>query len=242
MAQYFWSAENYAVGEVPAEFNLIRRINSIEVDSDSDGKYAAVDASGGFSRSILIFTPPGITTDTSLYVRISLSGEFYALLRFQPDSEVGITGLKSYMQRDGRTGSVVGMFNINYSALASSANTGLAAGSVGKNFFDAIGTTLLGRWANDADQLATTEAVATEATAFTEGWVGFHFWTAATYRIYEIGVGTDGDPAPTGPVGTTEAFALRHNPRTNKVIPVLSSPTVTDIGANCVRPRVTKGY
>ena len=42
--------------------------------------------------------------------------------------------------------------------------------------------------------------------------------------------------------GTTEAFQLRHNPRTNKVIPVLSSPTVTDIGANCVRPRVMKGY
>ena len=39
-----------------------------------------------------------------------------------------------------------------------------------------------------------------------------------------------------------EPFLLRHNPRTNKVIPVLSSPTVTDIGANCVRPRVTKGY
>ena len=39
-----------------------------------------------------------------------------------------------------------------------------------------------------------------------------------------------------------EPFQLRHNPRTNKVIPVLSSPTVTDIGANCVRPRVSKGY
>ena len=61
----------------------------------------------------------------------------------------------------------------------------------------------------------------------------------------KIGIGTDGDPAPTeptGPLSTTEAFALRHNPRTNKVIPVLSSPTVTDIGANCVRPRVSKGF
>ena len=62
------------------------------------------------------------------------------------------------------------------------------------------------------------------------------------FWLYAFGWGTDGDPAPTGPLGTTEAFALRHNPRLNKVIPVLSSPTVTDIGANCVRPRVTKGY
>jgi len=44
------------------------------------------------------------------------------------------------------------------------------------------------------------------------------------------------------PPETTEPFLLRHNPRTNKVIPVLSSPTVTDIGATCVRPRVTKGF
>ena len=59
----------------------------------------------------------------------------------------------------------------------------------------------------------------------------------------KIGIGTDGDPAPTGPVEVSaEPFLLRHNPRTNKVIPVLSSPTVTDIGANCVRPRVTKGF
>ena len=45
-----------------------------------------------------------------------------------------------------------------------------------------------------------------------------------------------------GRTESAEPFLLRHNPRTNKVIPVLSSPTVTDIGANCVRPRVTKGY
>jgi hypothetical protein len=63
-------------------------------------------------------------------------------------------------------------------------------------------------------------------------------------HLYSLTVGTDGDPAPTGPVGgvSTEPFLLRHNPRTNKVIPVLSSPTVTDIGATCVRPRVTKGF
>ena len=66
---------------------------------------------------------------------------------------------------------------------------------------------------------------------------------SASLLVDWIGAGWDGDPAPTGPVGVSEEpFQLRHNPRTNKVIPVLSSPTVTDIGANCVRPRVSKGY
>jgi len=53
------------------------------------------------------------------------------------------------------------------------------------------------------------------------------------YRYFEAGA--------LGAV-STEPFLLRHNPRTNKVVPVLSSPTVTDIGATCVRPRVTKGF
>ena len=91
------------------------------------------------------------------------------------------------------------------------------------------------------------------------GWGSSPDWTQAAYRLDEFsfwrGVAPTQEMAEAlynGDVGlsfaeilttrTTEAFALRHNPRTNKVIPVLSAPTVTDIGANCVRPRVTKGY
>ena len=73
--------------------------------------------------------------------------------------------------------------------------------------------------------------------------IGGRLNTNQILYVHGFGVGTDGDPAPTGPVDVSaEPFLLRHNPRTNKVIPVLSSPTVTDIGANCVRPRVTKGF
>ena len=71
----------------------------------------------------------------------------------------------------------------------------------------------------------------------------FIFEANRTLKVWSFAVGTDGDPAPTGPVEVSaEPFLLRHNPRTNKVVPVLSSPTVTDIGAACVRPRVTKGF
>ena len=80
--------------------------------------------------------------------------------------------------------------------------------------------------------------------SLSSGWAG-HVGFATNDNVYYkfASFGWDGDPAPTGPVGVSEEpFLLRHNPRTNKVIPVLSSPTVTDIGANCVRPRVSKGY
>ena len=99
-------------------------------------------------------------------------------------------------------------------------------------------------WLGDiADMPGAPAASAVDAT-FTSGLIGWGRadYSGASYYVRKIAVGTDGDPAPTGPLSTTEAFALRHNPRTNKFIPVLSSPTVTDIGANCVRPRVTKGY
>ena len=84
----------------------------------------------------------------------------------------------------------------------------------------------------------------TDSTYSGDGGVGLFFRIMNTsFYVREIYVGTDGDPAPTGPVDVSaEPFLLRHNPRTNKVIPVLSSPTVTDIGANCARPRVSKGY
>ena len=86
----------------------------------------------------------------------------------------------------------------------------------------------------------------TDASPLSAGWCGWFDTSGASSsgaKLYSISAGTDGDPAPTGPVeAPAEPFALRHNPRTNKVIPVLSSPIVTDIGAACVRPRVSKGY
>ena len=84
---------------------------------------------------------------------------------------------------------------------------------------------------------------ATDNSPLPVGWMAISHVRGEPMFVGAVGFGTDGDPAPTGFVEVSaEPFALRHNPRTNKVIPVLSSPTVTDIGANCVRPRVTKGY
>ena len=100
-------------------------------------------------------------------------------------------------------------------------------------------------WQGDKDAIPSTPIVTHVGSSFSS-YEGPGLVVEPTHvnqwEIDWIGIGRNGDPAPTGPVGTTEAFALRHNPRTNKVIPVLSAPTVTDIGANCVRPRVTKGY
>ena len=84
------------------------------------------------------------------------------------------------------------------------------------------------------------------SSPFMSGWNGIGDILGAAKQWGTVRIATDSDTALpeefTGGVVSAEPFALRHNPRTNKVIPVLSAPTVTDIGANCVRPRVTKGY
>ena len=101
-------------------------------------------------------------------------------------------------------------------------------------------------WPYDDEALKVALAY-TDTSKMSPGFLGLgsvNLAVAGTITYWGwVGFGTDGDPAPTGPVGVSEEpFRLRHNPRTNKVIPVLSSPTVTDIGANCVRPRVSKGF
>ena len=132
-----------------------------------------------------------------------------------------------------------------FSSLATNNHTSFGSSDPLTFRFRANGSSLSGVLWNSlsADEPATwsLQATATGSHATATGYPGFVLQTGRLF-VVSIGIGTDGDPAPTGPLSTTEAFALRHNPRTNKVIPVLSAPTVTDIGANCVRPRVTKGY
>ena len=81
------------------------------------------------------------------------------------------------------------------------------------------------------------------SSPFMSGWNGIGDILGVAKQWGTVRIATDSDTAlPEEFTVSAEPFLLRHNPRTNKVIPVLSSPTVTDIGANCVRPRVTKGY
>jgi len=82
------------------------------------------------------------------------------------------------------------------------------------------GPTELGN-APDPYQMSVTNSDVTNA-----GYAGIFGWRdAADIYVHIISIGTDGDPAPTGPVGAT--------------IPTLSAPGVTEIGSTSVRPQIT---
>ena len=183
--------------------------------------------------------------DVELVVAATVSGLAQANFPYLRTS--GTSANRNGYSADGRNNGFFGRRWLNESGAGSVIwNVTVANNNVRRIRLQMHDTNLRGRVTNDVsigteDSKDTWDGSVTDAN-HASGRVGW-FQRAGASLIYWFGIGTDGDPAPTGPVEVSaEPFLLRHNPRTNKVIPVLSSPTVTDIGANCVRPRVTKGF
>ena len=244
MAQYFFDPNEWEVGDGLATpgfpFDIIAgTFATVSIVLDGGGAkclLAGGDDAGG-NRKILAFTLPGLSSTTELYAHIATGGNFSSRLGVRAKNSGSVD---HYQWRPNALDEIVN------TALTNIATT-TGQGDTGKLRFRAVGASPtvveVKFWlAGDSEPVDFDMSVSSSTAALQVD--GYAALTPFRNNIscYGFGVGTDGDPAPTGPFGTTEAFALRHNPRTNKVIPVLSSPTVTDIGANCVRPRVTKGF
>ena len=268
MAEYYEDFSGYAIGSVPNGYTFpwsadgsVMSVESENPVASSDRRLEVTQATGNFTRVAVKWDAGECSGKTTVRARLNL-----VLRLTNPTRTVWIPG--SLVNGSGssqatRTGYSHwgGVGGVRISRANNGTDTTLANVSGATwpsnervDFFAEIirdGSSIeVRRWLAGDSRPETASASATDASALSEsGFFGLALLSGSTSNVaalpawvYEIGVGTDGDPAPTGPLGTTEAFALRHNPRTNKVIPVLSSPTVTDIGANCVRPRVTKGF
>jgi len=98
--------------------------------------------------------------------------------------------------------------------------------------FSADGSTLEGStWdgtESQADQRPGTATESTTDSSFTSGRCGVGAVQQGSGKVSYfriLAIGTDGDAAPTGPVGGT--------------IPTLSAPGVTELGSTSVRPQIT---
>ena len=246
MAQYFISAEDYAIGDGFAETPFEATSASITLAVVSDGgRNAFIIESTATNRRTLKLNH-GLTMTGFCEVYFNQRGnpndsDFHWLLFANGAggaAEAGIAINNSDSLGQYRLTSLSPVFAVisSFSYAAGVAHNALLR-SNGTNDHKIY------LWGESDSRPETPVIQNTTSLSFTGSNLSFLTSRPESIAyVYSIGIGTDGDPAPTGPIGTTEAFALRHNPRTNKVIPVLSSPTVTDIGANCVRPRVTKGY
>ena len=106
----------------------------------------------------------------------------------------------------------------------------------------AVGSSLSGEvtWNNGADQGSRE----TTDTNLTSGHVGVILFDVGTRDISFIGIGTDGDPAPTQPL---DDYQFLYDPYLFSIasiggIPTLTFPGVIDITATSARPQVTLTY
>ena len=272
MALYYDDFSGYAIGSVPNGYTFpwgddgsVMSVESGNPVASSDRMLEVTQSSGNFTRVVVKWDAGECSGKTTVRARFSLIlqrtgvGTTDMVTAWIPGSLVNGSG-SSLATRTGYSHwSGVSRLRIRRTnngpgtTLADVFSSAWPSGERVDFFAEIIrdGSSLeVRRWLAGDSRPEIASASVTDASALSEsGFFGLALLSGSTSDVeafpawvYEIGVGTDGDPAPTGPLSTTEAFALRHNPRTNKVIPVLSSPTVTDIGANCVRPRVTKGY
>ena len=256
MAQYYTDFSEYTTGSQPSDWTKrwVTANSTFSVESDSGatgGKILQASRASSTDRSALSWDA----------VEESATMEVLARVRFVGSKQTTSTIGGTLGRGSGSSGSETAMAN-NPLAINSGSErynlTQYSNGSFSILSFDSVSwDTSTWYWAKLALDASSAESkrwsgspsdepssgVSASTTVTGSGWAGVLIFQHARFLDFDVfAVGTDGDPAPTGPLSTTEAFALRHNPRTNKVIPVLSAPTVTDIGANCVRPRVTKGY
>jgi hypothetical protein len=201
MTQYFWTAEDYAVGDpVTDAFTIFGSPTSALIAEDGAGRkylevisndnnfvgfrFDAISDSGdveGFSNYRILDDG----TDASLIVlRSTFGGSFVA---YRADWKTRAYRI-SYMSPD-------------FNALAvSSEDTPYISD---KNVrFSAVGTTLQATFWQEGDSEPTTPEFTITDTNLASGFVGFSFYRPRAARVYSTGFGTNGDPAPTAPVAS----------------------------------------
>jgi hypothetical protein len=226
MTQYFWTAEDYAVGDpVTDAFTIFGSPTSALIAEDDAGRkylevivndnnyvgfrFDAVSDSGdveGFSNYRI--TEDGIDS-SPIVLRSTFGGSFVG---YRADWKV-----KGYR---------ISYMNPGFNALAtSSADTPYISD---KNVrFSAVGTTLQATFWQEGDSEPTTPEFTITDTNLASGFVGFSFYRPRAMRVYSAGFGTNGDPAPTAPVAS--------GPET----PV--NPSITNLLATSARLNWEKG-
>ena len=252
MGQLYYNFEDTTAGSQPADTTLKRSGSAGHYTKQVDGakdvlRYLAT--SGGIAARGLAYDNAVCSGQTEMLTQVRdadlsnpASGRLVLFASDGPDNEYGayldenLNRLQLYRRVNGGFAGITNTGIIISSLIYYNIRLQVTPGSPNqlKAKVWAEGDT------EPAWQIETTDS----NLSLSSGWAG-HVGFAVDDNVYYnfTAFGWDGDPAPTGPVDVSaEPFLLRHNPRTNKVIPVLSSPTVTDIGANCVRPRVSKGF
>lgn len=219
MNQFFWSADNYDIGETPSDawFNDAGTFSSWNIEEDDAGKFLHIVASAGTQRRFLSFIPVGIATGVSVF----------ALLKYR-DTGAGAHDFAVLMNASNletpntTNADRIDYFNANrrISWYANGNFDGGANTAISNSTFllrqlratkDVSGVLRRRDWLFGEDEPDDWEQSRSGSPIGNTGKTGIFVWDRGL-RLYAFGVGVNGAPAPSGPVG---------------VIPTLLKPEAT---------------
>ena len=199
--RWFWSAEDYDVGISPPEWEIIKNFSSILIEEDGSGKFLRLNGQSG--RSFADFIPAGVSTDVEVYAKVVMSADGWAHVR---GSNLPVNGNETSYRIDRNTsGNRISRYlNGSFSTITSVGSLG-GGNDIVNMRFRAVGSQLQGKWwLEGTAEPETWTAELTDTLVTTPGTVGVGHWSGTNFRLYEFGVGIDGDEAPTEPVSEPE--------------------------------------
>ena len=201
MAQYFTDFTEYALGELPSDWSEVE--GSGFLTKTSDGLYANAQAT---SRSGLWSAVSG--TDFDVLARVKIASTL------ANSAAAPVQGITARASSDGSNYYVFGIHTATQVRLrkktvgpATIATATVATMTIDTWYWvrlQVIGTTVRGRvWADGGSEPSSWDISATDTSVSSSGAAGVScgFVGTADSTYSQFGVGTDGDPAPTGPVG-----------------------------------------
>ena len=205
-AQYFFSANDYDVGESPDDrFEPMAHVYAFEIEEDDDGNYLHIDG-GDSERSSLRFTDANPALQAEFLVRMkgvdADSGDTFAYLRGTDEDDPGDGGgitmgrYDCYLNEDNYRLSeyVQGSWN----GLASTSHVGVDVVYYMRGQMDG-GRMRARMWPADENEPEDWDM---EADAPTEdpGYAGLGHYAGEHSHVYEFSLGIGGEEAPSEPL------------------------------------------
>ncbi|QIB67188.1 hypothetical protein [Kineobactrum salinum] len=242
MAQLFWTPNPADAGSAPSDISYATHYGA-------PGGLTVEDFSGVFAlkvdnnvwtaarRAIRISEIAGLDVgaidDLEIYIRYRIQGAGNDIYLFSRMGSSGGTNEHAVWARKQRASGGTEWLGLYDEGSSSSLDS--APGST--DFIDrslrlrVVGTAVKGSFWDDGDsEPPAWQLEAVQSTVTTGGGFGFGRFTGSSNYpdnwIYEIGIGTGGDPAPTGPVVGGSS-------------PILTAPSASIITATSITPNVT---
>lgn len=199
MAQYFWTAEDYDVGDDASDaWGEPIAVSKREIEEGVNGKY--LDFRGPHNtHTFLSFLPPGVEAprDVELWVKyVATNSNQDAAPAFARGVGLGASG-RNMVRSDwrARNGRISRLLNGTFNNLAQTPV--FHEGILGCARASFIGENFKSKWWAEASGEQSVWDLELQNSDFDHGGrVGIFIWSSHPLQVYAFGVGTEGDPAP----------------------------------------------